>query len=315
MSPILWIAYTSFRATGLVTTPQIGTPAGSFTLQHYRVVLHQTSFPRFFANSAIIATSVTLISVVTTILGAYGLSRFRLKGKNALIISIFSTQMFPKVLLLIPLYNLVFAIGLFDTKLGVILAQLILCVPFAVWMLKGCFDGLPVDIEDSARLDGCNLFQMLWRVVLPISAQGIFVAAFYSFVVSWGDYLVVSTLSQGNATYTPTVYADSGAAATELGARAEMGPGGGRHRAYDCAYDYTVRARAALARTRTDRRCHKRVSRACGPSPIPCHDGNPTAGVGCPEQNCRLSAHALYRSPRPRAHVDPPYRIRCSGYG
>lgn len=205
ISPFVWILYTSFRPTDLVTTSHVITPVHRLTLTHYRIVLEQTDFPLFFLNSLIIATSVTVVSVLFSVLGAYGLSRFPLKGKNALIMGIFSTQMFPKVLLLIPIYNLVFAIGLFDTKVGVIAAQLILVLPFAVWMLKGYFDNLPRQVEDSARIDGCNLMQILWRIILPIAAPGIFVAAFYSFVVSWGDYLVVSVVSQSSRTATLTL--------------------------------------------------------------------------------------------------------------
>jgi ABC-type glycerol-3-phosphate transport system permease component len=118
---------------------------------------------------------------------------------------VFSTQMFPIVLLLIPIYNIIFGVGLFNTVMGVALGQLMLVLPFAVWMLKGYFDNLPKDIEDSARIDGCNLFQTLMRIVIPISAPGIMVAAFYSFVVSWGDYLVVSVVSQSQATSTLTM--------------------------------------------------------------------------------------------------------------
>ncbi len=205
ITPMLWITYSSFRTPDTILSGKIFSPASGYTLSNYKVVLSTTDFPIYFWNSLRIGILVTLFAMGLSIVGAYGLSRYPLKGKNAYIMGVFSTQMFPIVLLLIPIYNIIFAIGLFNTAVGIVLGQLMLCLPFAVWMLKGYFDNLPKDIEDSARIDGCNLFQTLWRIVLPISAPGIMVAAFYSFVVSWGDYLVVSVISQSQRTATLTL--------------------------------------------------------------------------------------------------------------
>jgi ABC-type glycerol-3-phosphate transport system permease component len=205
ISPMLWIIYSSFRAPDALFSGKIATPSRLFTLENYRIILSVTDFPIYFWNSIRIGLLVTALAMLLSILGAYGLSRYQLRAKNAYIMGVFSTQMFPVVLLLIPIYNVIFSIGLFNTILGVVLGQLMLVLPFAVWMLKGYFDNLPKDIEDSGRIDGCNLFQILIRVVLPMSAPGIAVAAFYSFVVSWGDYLVVSVISQSQHTATVTL--------------------------------------------------------------------------------------------------------------
>jgi ABC-type glycerol-3-phosphate transport system permease component len=205
ISPILWITYTSFRTTDAIFSGKVLTPARQFTLNNYAIVLSVTDFPIYFWNSIRIGFVVTLLSMVISIVGAYGLSRYPLRGRNAYIMGVFSTQMFPIVLLLIPIYQVIFALGMFNTIIGVVLGQLMLVLPFAVWMLKGYFDNLPKDIEDSARIDGCSLWQILIRIVLPMSAPGIAVAAFYSFVVSWGDYLVVSVISQSQRTATVTL--------------------------------------------------------------------------------------------------------------
>jgi ABC-type glycerol-3-phosphate transport system permease component len=128
-----------------------------------------------------------------------------MRGKDALIIGIFSTQMFPQVLLIIPLYLVVFDLGLLDKIVGVVLGQMILVLPFQVWMLKNYFDNIPLDLDDAGRIDGCNIMQRLWYVILPVAAPGVAVAAFYSFVVSWGDYLIVSIISQSQQTATVTL--------------------------------------------------------------------------------------------------------------
>lgn len=203
--PMLWITYSSFRTQGAIVSGKVFSSIRDFTLGNYSTILKVTDFPIYFWNSLRIGVMVTFAAILLSILGAYGLSRRSLRGKNAYIMSVFSTQMFPIVLLLIPIYNIIFAIGLFNTVFGIVFGQLILVLPFAVWMLKGYFDNLPTAIEDSARIDGCNLFQTLWRIVLPISAPGIMVAGFYSFVVSWGDFLVVSVISQSQRTATLTL--------------------------------------------------------------------------------------------------------------
>ena len=205
VAPTLWIIYTSFRTQPAIFTGRVLPGPGELTLENYTTILSVTDFPRFFLNTIIIATGVTVISLICSIAAAYGLSRFDIRGKNALIMSIFSTQMFPQVLLIIPMYLLVVTFFLLDTVLGVVFGQIILVLPFQVWMLTGYFNSIPRDIDESASIDGSNIFQRLIYIVIPIAAPGIVVAAFFSFVVSWGDYLIVSIISQSQRTATVTL--------------------------------------------------------------------------------------------------------------
>lgn len=203
--PMVWIIYCSFRTQPSIFSGAIFAPLKDFTLENYRTILSVTDFPQYFFNSFRIALSVTALSLFCSILGGYGLSRFHIRGKNAIIMGIFSTQMFPQVLLIIPIYLIIFRLMLLDSTIGVVLGQAVLVLPFSIWMLKGYFDSIPVDIENSAMIDGCNLFKRLIYVVLPVAAPGIMVAAFFSFVVSWGDYLIVSIISQSQRTATVTL--------------------------------------------------------------------------------------------------------------
>lgn len=203
--PMLWIIYVSFRTQSSIFTGKVIPPLDEFTLENYATILSVTDYPQYFVNSFRIAASVTLLSLLCSITGAYALSRFDIRGKNALIIGIFSTQMFPQVLLIIPMYLIIFSLSLLDKTIGVVLGQMVLVLPFQVWMLAGYFDNIPADIDESARIDGCNIFQRLVYIILPIAAPGIMVAAFFSFVVSWGDYLIVSIISQSQRTATVTL--------------------------------------------------------------------------------------------------------------
>ena len=203
--PMVWIIYCSFRTQSSIFTGKVIAPLNEFTLANYTTILSVTDYPAYFMNSFKIATVVSLLALIFSIAGAYGLSRFKIKGKNAIILGIFSTQMFPQVLLIIPMYLIVFSLQMLDTVIGVVLGQLILVLPFSIWMLKGYFDNIPVDIDDSARIDGCNIIQRLLYIILPLGAPGIMVAGFFSFVVSWGDYLIVSVISQSQRTATATL--------------------------------------------------------------------------------------------------------------
>ncbi len=203
--PMVWIIYCSFRTQASIFTGKVFASLQEFTFENYKTIFSVTDYPTYFMNSFKIAIVVSLLALIFSIAGAYGLSRFKIKGKNAIILGIFSTQMFPQVLLIIPMYLVVFSLQMLDTVIGVVLGQLILVLPFSIWMLKGYFDNIPVDIDDSARIDGCNIFQRLWHIILPIGAPGIIVAGFFSFVVSWGDYLIVSIISQSQRTATATL--------------------------------------------------------------------------------------------------------------
>ena len=203
--PMLWIIYTSFRTQASIFTGDVFSPLEEYTLENYQTILSVTDFITFFLNSFKIASVVTVLSLFCSVIAAYALSRFDFKGKNTLIMGVFSTQMFPQVLLIIPMYLIIFNLFLLDTVLGVVLGQLILVLPFQVWMLKGYFDNIPMDLDEAARIDGCSIAQRLLYVVLPVAAPGIMVAAFFSFVVSWGDFLIVSIINQSQRTATVTL--------------------------------------------------------------------------------------------------------------
>lgn len=205
--PMVWIFYTAFRTQASIFTGAVISPMKEYTLENFATILLVTDFPTYFRNSLVIATLVTLLSLFCSIIAAYGLSRFDIKGKNTLIVGIFSTQMFPQVLLLIPMFLVLFSLGLVDKIIGVVLGQMILVLPFQVWMLKGYFDNLPVELDEAARIDGCNIPRRLISVILPVALPGIMVAAFFSFVVSWGDYLIASIICQTQRTATVTLVA------------------------------------------------------------------------------------------------------------
>jgi ABC-type glycerol-3-phosphate transport system permease component len=200
--PMIWIIYSSFRTPDAIFSGQILSSFSDFTLDNYRKILAVNDFSVTILNSFKIAIGVTLVTMLLATMGGYGLSRYPVRGRDFFILGIFSTQMFPPVLILLPLYTWLLHLRFIDTYHGVIFGQTILSLPFTVWMLKGYFDGTPRELDEAARIDGCSTLGILFRVIFPIAAPGILVAAFFAFMVSWGDYLIVSVLAQSNATAT-----------------------------------------------------------------------------------------------------------------
>lgn len=200
--PILWIVLSSVLNSEVLFSSRVIPGWNDFTLQHYFGMLGNRPFFHCFINTSIIALGVTVVTLVLSSLAAYALSKYEMRGKKSMIVGILLAQMFPFVLIIISLYILMSTFNLVDTYLGIILAHLILSLPFCTWMLKGYFDSIPKELIESARLDGCSKLRALWKIVLPLSAPGLAVASFYAFVVSWGDYLFVSVLNQTSHTTT-----------------------------------------------------------------------------------------------------------------
>ena len=206
--PILWLVLQSFKTNDAIFSGSLVPHWNELTLSSYQSLWQSSSssIVTFLKNSIIIALSVTAISLVVSTLAAYGLSKYRIWGRRGLLIVLLTSQMFPGVLILVPFYTLILDLHLSNTYIGIILAHSILALPFCVWMLKSYMDGVPQALIEAALVDGCNKLNTLMRVVLPTALPGLAVAAFFAFIVSWGDYLFVSVISSSTSTATMPLY-------------------------------------------------------------------------------------------------------------
>lgn len=200
--PFVWILYSSFRYEANMFTGEFFTNEGGLTLMNYFAAIDGANFGTFFRNSLIIATTTTVIVTFLSLLGAYALSRFELKGKNGIILSLLSANMFPHVLLMIPFFAVISGFRLVDSYTGIIITHIILGLPFGIWLIKGYFDGVPKSLDDAAKIDGLGPLGTLFRVIIPVAAPGVVVAAFYAFMVSWGDFLFATIISSSSDTRT-----------------------------------------------------------------------------------------------------------------
>ena len=148
-------------------------------------------------NSAIIATGTTLLSMAICIPGAYVFGRQEFPGKEWGFRLIMVALLFPYILLVIPLTDTWYRLNLYNTTLGLILAYQVFVTPFAIWILRDFFEGLPANIEEAAQVYGCSQFQAFYKVILPLSLPAVMATGFLAFLVGWNDFLFSNMLTTG----------------------------------------------------------------------------------------------------------------------
>jgi multiple sugar transport system permease protein len=159
------------------------------TLDHYRLLFHDTAFLRWLGNTLFVSVLATLVSVLVGTLAAYALARLPFRGAAGFGIAIFITYLVPPSLLFLPLTRVVTALGLSDSLWSLVVTYPTFLVPFTTWLLMGYFRTIPTEVEDCAMVDGCNRLQALVRVVLPLAVPGIVCAVLFAFTISWNEFL------------------------------------------------------------------------------------------------------------------------------
>ncbi|WP_437114618.1 sugar ABC transporter permease [Streptomyces glaucescens] len=197
--PPLWLLVTSFKPkTDAFDTSLVE----DFTFGNYGHVIRDTDFLSWLQNSLIVVGLTTLIGVFVAATTGYAVSRFRFPGMRPLMWMLLLTQMFPVAVLIVPLYNLLADLGLLNQPIGLVVTYLTVAVPFCAWMMKGYFDGIPVEIDEAGRVDGLNPFGTFWRLVLPLARPGLAVTAFYTFITGWAEVAYASAFMTGEENLT-----------------------------------------------------------------------------------------------------------------
>jgi len=173
------------------------------TLASYQKLLDPANsvgqdFLRFFLNSLIVSVLTTILAVVVAVPAAYAFSRFRFPGRKFLFFSVLLRNMFPAVIFLVPLFILMRWLGLVNTHGSLVLTYLTFGLPLAIWLLKGFYDNIPIQLEQAARIDGATRFQAFLLIVTPLSVPGIIATAIYSFIGAWNEYIYAATFLTKN---------------------------------------------------------------------------------------------------------------------
>ncbi|MEV8553749.1 carbohydrate ABC transporter permease [Streptomyces glaucescens] len=172
-----------------------------FTLRPYADIWETVPLADYFVNSLIVSGAATVCSVVIAVFAAYAVSRYDFRGKRVFTVTVLSTQMFPGILFLLPLFLIYVNIGnatgiaLFGSRGGLILTYLTFSLPFSIWMLIGYFDSIPRDLDEAAKVDGCGPVGALFRVIVPAAVPGIVAVAVYAFMTAWGEVLFASVMT------------------------------------------------------------------------------------------------------------------------
>lgn len=199
--PALWVLKMALRSSQSFDLSLNPLPT-EVSFDHVLSVVSEPLFATQFLNSILVASLTTLIGVFFSCTAAYALSRYRFPGRQVGLKAFLITQMFPGTLMMIPLYQVIDALGLLNQVAGLVLVYSTTAIPFCVWNLKGYFDTIPKAIEESALIDGAGPFTLFWKIIIPLSRPALAVTALFSFMTAWNEYILAATFMSDEKAYT-----------------------------------------------------------------------------------------------------------------
>lgn len=198
MAPFVWMILTSLTPTAILSATGVALSPKGWSLDNYLRLIEQTSFLKNMLDSLIIAVGTVIVGLLVSVTAAYAFSRFRFTGRKVIMLQFLLINMFPIVLLILPLFVLMRKLNLLDTHFALILANATVAIPFAIWMLTSYVGAIPKSLDEAAMTDGCSRFTALRRVVLPLMMPGIISTGIYIFISAWNEYLYALTLGGRN---------------------------------------------------------------------------------------------------------------------
>ncbi len=200
--PVMWVIGISLRPGNLLYTTSLSVIPESASLDAYVTIFRDKPFLRWMLNSAIVSGMVTIIGVTLASTAGYAFSRYKFIGRDAAMIALITTQMFPVTMLLLPLFIMLIKLRIYDTFLGLTVAYAATALPFCIWQMKGYYDTIPFSLEEAARIDGCSPFATFYKIVLPLATPALVITALFSFMAAWGEYLVAAVIINDKRLYT-----------------------------------------------------------------------------------------------------------------
>ena len=193
--PFFWILISSFKPESeIFGANAYRIIAENPTLENYRTVIVEKGMLRAIGNSFVMSAATTFYVVIVASMSAYIISRFKFKGKALLMGLILAVAMFPQMIVVGPIFNMFYKLKILNTY-WVCLAYSTITLPSAVWIMVAHFNQVPLALEEAAKIDGCSPWGMLWRIIFPIAAPGVFTTAIMSFISAWNEYLLSCTLN------------------------------------------------------------------------------------------------------------------------
>ena len=204
--PFYWMGVTSFKPDNELLS-RTGNPFWVIapTLAHFKKLLFHTSYPEWMWNTVVVSVVATFVSLLASVLAAYAIERLRFRGSRQIGLSIFLAYLVPPSILFIPLADVVFKLGLFDTRWALILTYPTFLIPFATWLLMGYFRSIPFELEECALIDGATRWQILVKIILPLAVPGLISAGIFAFTLSWNEFIYALTFVSSSESKTVPV--------------------------------------------------------------------------------------------------------------
>ncbi|MGL4636609.1 MAG: carbohydrate ABC transporter permease [Beijerinckiaceae bacterium] len=195
--PIAWMVLAAFKLPrDVYSLTFFFTP----TIENFGTVFEAPwSIGKRIINSTVISITTVAIAIPASVMAAYAFSRFEFMFKRGLFFLILSTQFVPAVVIILPFYLMFRDLGLLDTRTGLIIVNLAIVTPFAVWMLKGFFDAVPVECDEAALIDGATRLDIIRLVIVPMAWPGIIVTSVFCFILAWNEFIFALILARDNA--------------------------------------------------------------------------------------------------------------------
>jgi multiple sugar transport system permease protein len=202
LGPYLWMFVTSITPSSELAQSSSRVVPENPSFAAYADLLSGTAFLTYVRNSLIVAVGTVVLTTVCALLAGTALSRYKFRGRTGVLYGILLVQLFPVILLIVPLYIELKTFGLLDSKLGLVLAYTAFALSFSIWLMKGFIDQIPVEIEEASYIDGCSRFQSFVHVILPLSRPGIAAAGTYAFIYSWNEFVLALTFTASDGSRT-----------------------------------------------------------------------------------------------------------------
>jgi multiple sugar transport system permease protein len=205
--PFYWMAVTALKPNAELTNFRDYSPfwPSNPTLQHIRYLLFETSYPGWLLNTMVVAVGSTILSLAAAVFAAYAIERIRFRGSRWTGLAIFLAYLVPPSILFIPLAVMTFKFGIYDSKLALIFTYPTFLIPFCTWLLMGYFRSIPYELEECALVDGASRWQILIRILLPLSVPGLISAGIFAFTLSWNEFIYALTFIQSSENKTVPV--------------------------------------------------------------------------------------------------------------
>ena len=205
LAPILWIFKMSISTSAEITAATPSLIPQAPTLENYRTIFSDPTFVRSILNSTIISGITTVICLSLGSLAAYAIARLRFRFKSPFLTLILALAFFPPVAIIGPLFLIFSGTGLVNTYAAAIIPDTVFALPLTVWLLVAFFKELPFDLEEAAKVDGASTLQAFWKVIVPLSAPGVFTTAILTFIFAWNEFLFATTFLFDSSTQPVTV--------------------------------------------------------------------------------------------------------------